>query len=218
MRRPPRPLSDRRPRRAHITADQLATFSHELRTPLNGVLGMARLLEGTQLSAEQRAYAIALRESGQHLLNVITDILDMSKIEAGHMRISCDAIDLAPLIEETLRLTAISAKQKDIRVDQQVSSGLSLIADRRAMKQILLNLLSNAMKFTNSGGQVHVRAKKRGGAVTLTLIRPSCTGPIFARDARGWTRTSIVTPFTSSAITCYRGRALSRAWSPSRPR
>ena len=65
MRRPPRPLSERRPARAHINADQLASLSHELRTPLNGVLGMARLLEGTQLSAEQRAYATALRESGQ---------------------------------------------------------------------------------------------------------------------------------------------------------
>ncbi|MCV3738587.1 ATP-binding protein [Rhizobium sp. TRM96647] len=151
----------------------LANMSHELRTPLNAILGFSEILQNQMFgplgSDKYDEYARDIHESGQHLLNVITDILDMSKIEAGHMRISCDAIDLAPLIEETLRLTAISAKQKDIRVDQQVSSGLSLIADRRAMKQILLNLLSNAMKFTNSGGQVHVRAKKRGGAVTLTI-------------------------------------------------
>lgn len=151
----------------------LANMSHELRTPLNAILGFSEILQNQMFgplgSDKYDEYARDIHESGQHLLNVITDILDMSKIEAGHMRISCDAIDLAPLIEETLRLTAITAKEKNVRVDQQVSSGLSLIADRRAMKQILLNLLSNAMKFTNRGGQVHVRAKKRGGAVTLTI-------------------------------------------------
>ncbi len=151
----------------------LANMSHELRTPLNAILGFSEILQNQMFgplgSDKYDEYARDIHDSGQHLLNVITDILDMSKIEAGHMRISCDAIDLAPLIEETLRLTAISAKQKNVRVEQQVSSGLSLIADRRAMKQILLNLLSNAMKFTNKGGQVHVRAKKRGGAVTLTI-------------------------------------------------
>ncbi len=151
----------------------LANMSHELRTPLNAILGFSEILQNQMFgplgSDKYDEYARDIHDSGQHLLNVITDILDMSKIEAGHMRISCDAIDLAPLIEETLRLTSISAKQKNVRVHQQVSSGLSLIADRRAMKQILLNLLSNAMKFTNKGGQVHVRAKKRGGAVTLTI-------------------------------------------------
>ncbi len=151
----------------------LANMSHELRTPLNAILGFSEILQNQMFgplgSDKYDEYARDIHDSGQHLLNVITDILDMSKIEAGHMRISCDAIDLAPLIEETLRLTSISAKQKNVRVHQQVSSDLSLIADRRAMKQILLNLLSNAMKFTNKGGQVHVRAKKRGGAVTLTI-------------------------------------------------
>lgn len=151
----------------------LANMSHELRTPLNAILGFSEILQNQMFgplgSDKYDEYARDIHESGKHLLNVITDILDMSKIEAGHMRISCDAIDLAPLIEETLRLTAFQAEQKNIHIDQDVSSGLSLIADRRAMKQILLNLLSNAMKFTNDGGQVHVRAKKRGGSVTLTI-------------------------------------------------
>ncbi|HVK93057.1 MAG TPA: ATP-binding protein [Mycoplana sp.] len=151
----------------------LANMSHELRTPLNAILGFSEILQNQMFgplgSEKYDEYARDIHESGQHLLNVITDILDMSKIEAGHLRISCDAIDLAPLIEETLRLTAVQAQQKNIQIEQQVSCGLSLIADRRAMKQILLNLLSNAMKFTDDGGKVHVRATKRNGAVTLTI-------------------------------------------------
>ena len=151
----------------------LANMSHELRTPLNAILGFSEILQNQMFgplgSEKYDEYAHDIHESGKHLLNVISDILDMSKIEAGHMRISCDSIDLAPLIEETLRLTAIQATQKNIRVEQEIASGLALIADRRAMKQILLNLLSNAMKFTNDGGRVQVRARKVAGAVTLTI-------------------------------------------------
>ncbi len=151
----------------------LANMSHELRTPLNAILGFSEILQNQMFgplgSEKYDEYARDIHDSGQHLLNVITDILDMSKIEAGHMRISCEQIDLAPLVDETLRLTAVQAKQKDIHIVQQVSSGLSLVADRRAMKQILLNLLSNAMKFTDNGGEVRVRARKLGGAVTLTI-------------------------------------------------
>ena len=148
-------------------------MSHELRTPLNAILGFSEILQNQMFgplgSEKYDEYALDIHECGKHLLNVISDILDMSKIEAGHMRISCDSIDLAPLIEETLRLTAIQATQKNIRVEQEIASGLALIADRRAMKQILLNLLSNAMKFTNDGGRVQVRARKVAGAVTLTI-------------------------------------------------
>jgi signal transduction histidine kinase len=72
-------LRERRPRRAQISAEQLASLSHEFRTPLNGVIGMARLLEGTRLTAEQRAYALALRESGEHLLTLVNDVLDFAK-------------------------------------------------------------------------------------------------------------------------------------------
>ena len=74
MRTPRDPLSERRPRRAQISAEQLASMSHEFRTPLNGVIGMARLLEGTRLTAEQRAYTAALRESGEHLLTLVNDV------------------------------------------------------------------------------------------------------------------------------------------------
>ncbi len=151
----------------------LANMSHELRTPLNAILGFSEILQNQMFgplgSEKYHEYCRDIHESGKHLLNVISDILDMSKIEAGHMRVSCETIDLAPLIEETLRLTSIQAGRKSIRVEQQVVQPLPMVADRRAMKQILLNLLSNAMKFTNAGGQVRVRARKVSGAVTLTI-------------------------------------------------
>jgi two-component system, cell cycle sensor histidine kinase PleC len=114
-------------------------------------------------------YAKDIFDSGKHLLNVINDILDMSKIEAGHMQIDFETIDLAPLIEETLRFTSVPASQKNIRVDQTVATGLTMLGDRRAMKQVLLNLLSNAVKFTNDGGVICLRARKVRGAVILTI-------------------------------------------------
>src|SRR5882762_5283879 len=88
MRRPPRPLATRRPRRAQISAEQLAALSHEFRTPLNGVLGMARLLEGTRLTAEQRSYVAALKQSGDHLLTLVNDVLDLAKLEAGTLTLN----------------------------------------------------------------------------------------------------------------------------------
>ena len=151
----------------------LANMSHELRTPLNAILGFSEILQNQMFgplgSDKYDEYSHDIHDSGKHLLNVINDILDMSKIEAGQMQINREKIDLAPLIEETLRFTTIPAEQKNICVDQQVSSGLTIVADRRAMKQVLLNLLSNAVKFTNEGGRISLRARKVAGAVTLTI-------------------------------------------------
>lgn len=151
----------------------LANMSHELRTPLNAILGFSEILLtgmfGPVGSPKYEEYAKDIHESGKHLLNVINDILDMSKIEAGQMKIRCETIDLCPLIEESMRLTAIPAVEKQITVEQRISDGLQLAADRRAIKQIMLNLLSNAVKFTNEGGRIAVRAHKVGSGVRLTI-------------------------------------------------
>ncbi|WP_099865097.1 PAS domain-containing sensor histidine kinase [Pararhizobium haloflavum] len=151
----------------------LANMSHELRTPLNAVIGFSEILQngmfGPLGSEKYVEYARDIHNSGSHLLGVINDILDMSKIEAGQMKLDRDAIDLAPLIEETMRLTAIPAEKKRIIVHQKVQPGLALPADRRAMKQILLNLLSNAVKFTGEGGEIAVSARKVSGTVVLSI-------------------------------------------------
>ncbi|PZU86627.1 MAG: PAS domain-containing sensor histidine kinase [Shinella sp.] len=151
----------------------LANMSHELRTPLNAILGFSEILVAGMFgpigSPKYSEYARDIHDSGKHLLNVINDILDMSKIEAGQMKIRCEDIDLDALIEESMRLTAIPADEKNILIQQRVSTGLTMNADRRAMKQILLNILSNAVKFTEAGGRIALRARRIGDAVTITI-------------------------------------------------
>ncbi|QFY59521.1 PAS domain-containing protein [Rhizobium grahamii] len=151
----------------------LANMSHELRTPLNAILGFSEILQdqmfGPLGSTKYDEYARDIHHSGKHLLNVINDILDMSKIEAGHMKLQCEQIDLLPLIEESLRFTAIPANEKNIQIEQCIRDGMTLTADRRAVKQILLNLLSNAVKFTNEGGRIAVRTRRANGSVILTI-------------------------------------------------
>jgi two-component system, cell cycle sensor histidine kinase PleC len=144
-----------------------------LRTPLNAILGFSEMLLNRMFgplgSEKYSEYAKDIHDSGKHLLNVINDILDMSKIEAGHIKLECETIDLAPLIEETLRFTAIPAECKGILIEKDICDGLKLSADRRAIKQILLNLLSNAVKFTDTGGCITLRARKIEGALTLSI-------------------------------------------------
>src|ERR1700744_2002780 len=99
-----RPLAERRPRRAQISAEQLASLSHEFRTPLNGVLGMSRLLEGTRLTAEQRAYAAAIRDSGEHLVNLVNDVLDFAKLGAGKVDLHLGDVEVEALLRGVCEL------------------------------------------------------------------------------------------------------------------
>jgi two-component system cell cycle sensor histidine kinase PleC len=151
----------------------LANMSHELRTPLNAILGFSEILRSQMFGAlgndKYHEYSNDIHESGLHLLNVISDILDMSKIEAGQIKLEPKPIDLAVLIDESMRYVSVMACNKTITVEQDIAPGLELMADRRAMKQILLNLLSNAVKFTNTGGRVIVRAQKVQDSISLII-------------------------------------------------
>ena len=175
MRRPPRPLSSRRPRRAHITADQLAALSHELRTPLNGVLGMARLLEGTELDAEQQAYAAALRESGQHLLTLVNELLDFAKLGAGRIELNLAPLDVEDTLRSVCELLAPRAAEKGLEVGWATPAGLGRIrADAARLKQILLNFAGNAVKFTETGGLIAGVVERPDGRLRFTV---EDTGP-----------------------------------------
>jgi two-component system cell cycle sensor histidine kinase PleC len=151
----------------------LANMSHELRTPLNAILGFSEILVngmfGPLGSGKYSEYAKDIHDSGKHLLNVINDILDMSKIEAGHMRIQCETVDLTPLIDESLRLTSVAAEEKSISIHQKMTDALEIAGDRRALKQVLLNILSNAVKFTDQGGNIELRAKRLQNGLVLTI-------------------------------------------------
>jgi PAS domain S-box-containing protein len=139
----------------------IANMSHELRTPLNSIIGLAQILaDGLigELDEQQREFAEDIHSSGQHLLSLINDILDMSKIEAGQMDIHPQPFDFAELAAEAVDTVQTMIERKGQHLSLEVEPGLSLNADRFRIKQVLLNLLSNAHKFTPEGGSIAFRA------------------------------------------------------------
>jgi CheY-like chemotaxis protein len=182
MRRPLRPLSTRRPKRTQISAEQLASLSHEFRTPLNGVLGMARLLEGTQLTAEQRAYAAALRESGEHLLNLVNDVLDFAKLGEGAVELHPHPVDVEALLQGVCELLSPRAREKGLEIAWAAPADPGRIrADESRLRQVLLNFAGNAVKFTAAGGVVLSVAETEAGRLRFTV---EDTGPGVAATDR----------------------------------
>ncbi|MEF2072526.1 PAS domain-containing sensor histidine kinase [Consotaella aegiceratis] len=151
----------------------LANMSHELRTPLNAIIGFSEIMReasfGPLGSDRYVEYASDIHQSGHYLLRLINDILDMSKIEAGRLILAQEDMNLAETIDEAMNILKIQAKQKSIEVDARVADSLHVSADRRAAKQILLNLLANAVKFTGDGGTVRLRARSLGETIVVTI-------------------------------------------------
>ena len=148
-------------------SDFLANMSHELRTPLNAIIGFSNILRtemfGPMANAKQHEYIEDIHHSGEHLLELINDILDVSALEAGKLELNEEPLDLRAVIDLTWRLVGTRAEDKGIHLRQNVPSTLAwLKADERRIKQILLNLLTNAIKFTPHGGEVTLHAKCNG--------------------------------------------------------
>jgi signal transduction histidine kinase len=154
----------------------LANMSHELRTPLNAIIGFSQIMTqqmfGPLGSPRYREYASDVLSSSQHLLQIINDILDMAKIEAGRVELHEAAIDLDRLFDDCLRLVRDRALTAEIRLQRDLPDGVAqLFGDERLIKQILLNLLSNAVKFTPRGGSVTLRARIGGdGGFALSVV------------------------------------------------
>ncbi len=162
----------------------LANMSHELRTPLNAIIGFSEVMLaemfGPMGSGKYAEYSRDIHRSGLFLLDVINDILDMSKIEAGRMMLECELLPVDPALDEVMRLVGPRAFEGGVSIERETPAGLSIWADRRAFKQVLINLLSNAIKFTPEGGKVTVSASQGREFMTLS-IRDTGIG-IPARD------------------------------------
>jgi signal transduction histidine kinase len=143
----------------------LATMSHELRTPLNAIIGFSEALGGGHFGAltpKQGTYIQDIHDAGKHLLQLINNILDMSKVDAGRMTLSEDIVDVAQVIEESVRLVSQRAQKANIAIAVETPAAETrLHADELRIRQIMLNLLTNAVKFTPARGRVTVRAFRR---------------------------------------------------------
>jgi signal transduction histidine kinase len=153
----------------------LANMSHELRTPLNAIIGFSDLIRseafGPVGTARYREYAKDIFDSGSHLLTLINDLLDISKAEAGKLDLHDEDVDAASLVEQAFRLVAQQAGETGLSLLQDVPAGWAVLrVDERYMRQVIINLVSNAVKFTTPGGSVRITAEQReGGRLAITV-------------------------------------------------
>jgi signal transduction histidine kinase len=151
----------------------LANMSHELRTPLNAIIGFSEVLAERmfgELNEKQDEYLKDIYSSGQHLLSLINDILDLSKIEAGRMELELADFSLPAAIDNALTLVRERASRRGIKLGSAIDDRVGMIrGDERKVKQVLLNLLSNALKFTPEGGRIDVRAAMTDGMAEISV-------------------------------------------------
>ena len=161
----------------------LANVSHEIRTPLNGVIGMSQLMLETPLSDAQHDYALNIVRSGDAVVAIVNDILDLSKIEAGHLDLASESFSMGDLVDSVRRLFAYQARQKGLSFEVSLAPELKqfFLGDELRIRQILTNLLGNAVKFTERGG-VNLRMTPTGDGVLIEVIDSGVGIPEAARD------------------------------------
>jgi two-component system cell cycle sensor histidine kinase PleC len=194
----------------------LANVSHELRTPLNAIIGFSEIMEASLFgelgSPKYKEYCRDIHGSGQYLLDVINDILDMSKIEAGRLRLNTERFLVNGLLAETLRLMRGRASLKNIELSCAVlPPELKIDADKRAIKQILLNLLTNAVKFTPDGGQVHVSVRELDEKINFEISDSGIGIPAVMVDKICQPFVQVVNQYTKSHKGSGLGLAISRS-------
>ena len=193
----------------------LANMSHELRTPLNAIIGFSEVMEkqffgpiGTQ---KYVAYAHDIHRSGQYLLDVISDILDMSKIEAGRMQLEFERCRTLAIIDDTLRIVAPKAHEGGVHLDVNIEAELTAVVDKRALKQVLINLLANAIKFTPNTGVVTISAYAAPAGLTITIADTGIGIPTEHIDKLGRPFEQVENQFTKTRSGSGLGLAISRS-------
>lgn len=172
-------------RASQAKSDFLASMSHELRSPLHTIIGFTELLadeiEGP-LNEKQKRFAAHIQRDSQYLLTLINDILDLSKIEAGRIELRMETFWARTLVEEALAMVRPQAEAKELTLDNRADPDLRLEADRMRSKQVLLNLLTNAVKFTPAGGRVHVEAEAAGSFGAIAVVDSGMGVPLELRE------------------------------------
>jgi two-component system, cell cycle sensor histidine kinase PleC len=176
-------------------SDFLANMSHELRTPMNAILGFSEVIKDELMGPNHqplyRSYAKDIHTSGAHLLGLINDILDLSKIEAGKFELKESEVDVFEIVEDTKRIISLKAAQKGVALINQIPPGLIVWADAAALRQVSLNLASNALKFTPSGGSIRTFLEIIDGKFTFATqdtgcgIRPEDLTRVFENFGQG---------------------------------
>ncbi len=156
---------------SRATTAFLAATSHELRTPLNAIIGFSQVLASTKVSAEKsRDYIQTINGAGLHLLNIVNGILEMAQIEAGHKTLRHETVDLSEAIKEATDFLAFQSEKAGVALQfNAIETGIALKVDRQALRQVLLNVLGNAVKFTLPGGSVTITAELQGDSVSLSI-------------------------------------------------
>ncbi len=159
----------------------LSSMSHELRTPMNAILGFSQLMTiDDSLTSEQKNNAQVIFKAGNHLLKLINEVLDLSRIESGHIDMSLESVEVCTIVEECLALVTTLADKRDIQISHTCLKGAMVRADRTRLKQALINLLSNAIKYNRMGGSVTLEVKLEAKQRLRILVTD--TGPGIAND------------------------------------
>ncbi len=205
-------------------SDFLATMSHELRTPLNAIIGFSEMMMAEGLgpvgNEQYRGYIKDINASGVHLLSIINDILDLSKAEAGKLEMTEDVTDLRQVIEAAIRMVRTRAERAEVSLHSDVPDDLPyLLADERKLKQVLLNLLTNGIKFTPPGGEVAIAVAEQAGELVITIrdsgigINPADIAKAFEpfrqidnRLSRKYDGTGLGLPLAAAMINQHDGR------------
>jgi PAS domain S-box-containing protein len=158
-------------------SDFLSRMSHDLRTPLNAILGFAQILELAPLGAEERESVVQILKGGQHLLQLINEVLDIARIEAGHLSLSLEPVNAGEIVHQAIELVRPLAAARGIAIDVNIPSHeVVLRADRQRLNQVLLNLLSNSVKYNRPGGRVTVGIERRDGEWVRIAVTDTGSG------------------------------------------